>query len=351
MSTSESSDRLRALDGWRAASILLVLAAHLLPLGPSSWQLNDSAGKMGMALFFCLSGFLITRFLWNGAHVGDFMIRRICRVVPLAWLGILVGMMVQDHGSPWITWLRHFSFTSNLPPIDQAPVLTHYWSLGVEMQFYFVVALIYGFFGRKGLYALPVLALLVTAHRIDYGATADIATYRRIDEILAGCTLALAYSGAFGLRVRQGLADLSVPLMLVLLVMCSLPEPHWANYIRPYVAACLIGASLVRFSPTFTPILESRFMAYIAGISFALYVIHPLVVDTWLGQADDKVEKYLKRIPAFIVIFALAHLSTHYYENHFMRWGRALSRRLGWEKPRAAKALPPEGGGSGPKGA
>ena len=55
--------RLDALDGWRGVSILLILACHLLPLGPKSLQLNDMAGPMGMAIFFTLSGFLITRFL------------------------------------------------------------------------------------------------------------------------------------------------------------------------------------------------------------------------------------------------------------------------------------------------
>ena len=44
------SKRIPILDGWRATSILLVLGAHLLPLGPKVLQLNDTAGAMGMAL-------------------------------------------------------------------------------------------------------------------------------------------------------------------------------------------------------------------------------------------------------------------------------------------------------------
>ncbi len=51
--------RLGSLDGWRAISILGVLAAHMLPLGPSRWGLNALAGDAGMSLFFTLSGFLI----------------------------------------------------------------------------------------------------------------------------------------------------------------------------------------------------------------------------------------------------------------------------------------------------
>ena len=61
--TTHDKNYLAVLDGWRGISILLVLASHLLPLGPKGWQLNATAGPMGMALFFTLSGFLITRFL------------------------------------------------------------------------------------------------------------------------------------------------------------------------------------------------------------------------------------------------------------------------------------------------
>jgi peptidoglycan/LPS O-acetylase OafA/YrhL len=32
------------LDGWRALSILLVMAGHLLPLGPQSWGMTRRRG-------------------------------------------------------------------------------------------------------------------------------------------------------------------------------------------------------------------------------------------------------------------------------------------------------------------
>ena len=79
-STSTEREHLAVLDGWRGISILFVLAAHLLPLGPKTWKLNSMAGPMGMALFFTLSGFLITRFLLDNVRVTDFLIRRLCRI-------------------------------------------------------------------------------------------------------------------------------------------------------------------------------------------------------------------------------------------------------------------------------
>ncbi len=45
--------------GWRAVSILLVLACHWLPMPPKALYLNHAAGAAGMALFFALSDFLL----------------------------------------------------------------------------------------------------------------------------------------------------------------------------------------------------------------------------------------------------------------------------------------------------
>ena len=73
----------------RATSILLVLAGHLLPLGPSVLRLNDVAGLMGMGLFFAISGFLIVRFLAEGIALSAFAARRLARILPLSWTAML----------------------------------------------------------------------------------------------------------------------------------------------------------------------------------------------------------------------------------------------------------------------
>jgi peptidoglycan/LPS O-acetylase OafA/YrhL len=80
-----SPGRLPILDGLRAISILLVLAAHMLPLGPKVIALNSTAGAMGMSLFFALSGFLIASTLIHNADIREFLVRRLTRIVPLAY--------------------------------------------------------------------------------------------------------------------------------------------------------------------------------------------------------------------------------------------------------------------------
>src|SRR6185312_2514363 len=84
---------LPALDGLRAISICLVLATHLLPLGPKPLQLNWTTGAMGMSLFFILSGYLIIRTLRNST-IEEFVVKRLVRILPLAYLYLLVVFLL-----------------------------------------------------------------------------------------------------------------------------------------------------------------------------------------------------------------------------------------------------------------
>jgi peptidoglycan/LPS O-acetylase OafA/YrhL len=92
---------------------LFVLAAHLLPLGPKSWLLNEAAGAIGMALFFTLSGFLITRLLLVNQQIPSFLTKRFLRIIPLAWVAMMAVLISVD--TPVSVYLSHFLFYANLP--------------------------------------------------------------------------------------------------------------------------------------------------------------------------------------------------------------------------------------------
>lgn len=318
--------RLDVLDGWRAISILLVLGCHLLPLGPRALCLNSTAAAMGMAIFFTLSGFLITRFLLSGPSVVEFLIRRCSRILPLAWLGLVVSLSFS--GATPEDWWRNLTFTANLPPQKLLNITSHYWSLCVELQFYVGIAALYALLGRRGLYLLPVVALAVTLHRIDSATPTDIVTSRRVDEILAGATLALVLQPHWDTRIGWAMSFARPWIWLVLLFAASHPSLPMLNYARPYVASMLVGSSVVQLAFSGRRVLTSGVMAYIAAISYALYVIHQILQFTWLGTGDSKVEVYAKRLPLFVALLALAHASTFYFEKPFMDMGKRLCRRL-----------------------
>lgn len=317
--------KLPILDGWRATSILLVLAAHLLPLGPSTLQLNHVAGAMGMALFFTLSGFLITRFLADGMDVTTFVIRRVARILPLAWLTMAV-LAIWNQSSLAQT-IANILFYSNLPPTRLLPGGEHLWSICVEMQFYALAAALALLPGRRGLLVIPFLCVCVTATRIWQGAYISIFTWQRVDEILAGGTIALWHLKWLGAQTREHMTRISFWPSLMFLIVSSHPDSGFVQYLRPYAAALLVAGTLAKPPPRpVNTMLLSRPFGYVAEISYALYMIHGVLLATWLGQGE-RFAKYLKRPFLLGLTFLLAHASTRYFEKPVLAAARRFGRR------------------------
>lgn len=149
----------------------------------------------------------------------------------------------------------------------------------------------------------------------------EIRTDKRIDEILAGCTLALAWHHRPDAFARTWLGWL--PFVLAPLLVASAHEAlPWLNYLRPWIASTMVGATLgVAGTHPVRRFLSTTTLRYIAEISFALYVVHGCLSASWLNSGD-KVTKYLKRPLLLAVTWALSHVSSRWYEAYFIRLGK-----------------------------
>lgn len=316
------TSRLGVLDGWRGLSILLVLAAHLLPIGPKQFELNVSAGILGMVIFFTLSGFLITNTLLRNDNISEFLTRRLFRIVPLAWLGAAIILYATQASID--TYLANFLFYANWPPMWLLNGTGHFWSLCVEMQFYLAIAVLVLLFRRHWLYLIPFICIVITIYRAANGAHANINTYYRADEILAGAMLALIYNNKLKPpHLKAITSTLAQAILLGLLLLSCHPKSGYLNYLRPYFAMALVAGSLLNPPVQISNILNSKMLFYIASISYALYVIHPLLTHTWLGSGEGLL-KYAKRPLLFAALFIIAHISTFHYEKYWSDLGKKM---------------------------
>jgi peptidoglycan/LPS O-acetylase OafA/YrhL len=317
------TDRLPVLDGLRAISILLVLAAHMLPLGPNLLRLNETAGPMGMSLFFALSGFLIASGLRENPDVSEFVVKRMSRIVPLAYAyAFLVFSLVHydPNDGLWTT-----SFLVNYFPEHMNDYNAHFWSLCVEVQFYYIIALVVLAAGPKGVWVVWPLCLMITVLRVSEGAYIHIETHLRGDEILAGACLATIYR-----RTWIGHGRYSAVLIAAAAsawFISSSPYSGWCQYLRPYATASLVAIVLFYRATPFCTLLASRPMRYIAAISYALYIIHPLTIHGWWNEGSLADRYILKRPISFLLTFAAAHVSTFYWERPWMEAGRRWIKR------------------------
>jgi peptidoglycan/LPS O-acetylase OafA/YrhL len=327
-SSTPPTRHLSVLDGWRGLSLLLVMFGHWFPFGPAHWGLNQAVATTGMVMFFALSGFLITSFLYTRPTPVEFLLRRLLRIVPLAWLYMAVVLVLT--GANAQQWAAHLLFYVNEPPQPFNEATAHLWSLCVELHFYIGVALVVGLFGRRALWCLPPLCVAVTAHRVANGQVDGIQTQFRVDEILSGATVALLHQ-RWGLAMRRPRwATAGIVLLVLLLLTCGHVFSETLQYARPYVAGLLLALVLTLAgsdqASAVGRLLKSRLLGYIAKISYALYVLHVGLQNTWLGSGDGWAE-YVKRPLLIAATWALAHFSTVTFEARAIALGRSLARR------------------------
>jgi len=318
--------RLPVLDGLRAISILLVLAAHMLPLGPKSLHLNGVAAAMGMSLFFALSGFLIASLLRQNDDVVEFLVKRLTRILPLAYAFALIVFSIIQFDPASMFWTA--SFVGNYFSTHLNEYNSHFWSLCVEIHFYFFMALVVLIAGRKGVWVVWPACIIVTLIRVSQGAYIDIQTHLRVDEIFAGACVATIFHRDWPAKGRFLYAPVAFAVLLWFL--SSSPDTGWLQYLRPYATALLLASILRHQTTRLAMMLSSAPMQYIATISYALYIIHHATYQGWWNEGS-LVDRYiLKRPISFAVTFALAHLSTFYWERPWLNAGKQFieQRRL-----------------------
>lgn len=326
--------RLPALDGLRAISILFVLATHMLPLGPKFLHLNETAGSMGMSLFFALSGFLIASLLMENDDVFEFLIKRLTRILPLAYAYAVVVFLFVHFDPSSILWTA--SFVENYFSVHLNNYNSHFWSLCVEIHFYLAIAMVVLIWGQRGVWLVWPVCLTVTLLRVREGAYIDIQTHLRVDEILAGACVATLFNRGWFKKSDHWLNS-SVGLAALLWFLASSPLTGWLQYFRPYTSAMLLAFVLRHDGTILAAALSSAPMRYLARISYPLYVIHLATIQGWWNEGSTLDRYLLKRPISFAITFSLAHFSTFYWERPWLTAGKKfIEHRRRLRSPRAA---------------
>lgn len=175
--------RFTVVDGLRGVAALAVVLFHAVAAGhvdsffemlPSWTKQIFMLGNNGVAIFFVLSGFVISHSLFDkemsGGDVARFTAKRSIRLDPPYWASIVLGIvfaylsarLVPGKEAPHYTIEQivvHLFYLQDL--LGFQPISSVYWTLCQEIQFYLIYALIV--FAGKWKQALIVLACLISA--------------------------------------------------------------------------------------------------------------------------------------------------------------------------------------------
>jgi peptidoglycan/LPS O-acetylase OafA/YrhL len=143
------------------------------------------------------------------AAVVDFIERRFWRLFPPFWFSLPLGIL-----SVWVIWGKAPSLSMLLANSTMLPTLWnepfamgHYWTLEVELAFYFLCGLLYALFGRISLIlsiVCLVLAFVAKRERLLAG-TPDHWPFAALDLAIMfwGCSCRLVFDGALPARLGR----------------------------------------------------------------------------------------------------------------------------------------------------
>ena len=311
------------IEGVRAVAVLLVLAYHAgIP--------GIVGGYVGVDVFFVLSGFLITGLLireldaTGRISLREFYARRARRLLPASALVLLVTAVASAFVMPPLRMpdiagdiAAAAAYVSNIRFALQAtdylgselapsPVL-HFWSLGVEEQFYLfwpaLLALVAGssFLARdraggQRRVGLTLAVVFVASLALSIWLTgvqqpwAFFSLPTRAWELALGGMLALPVAARFvprGIAPLMAWAGLGLVVLAALILDTSTPFPGTAALIPTIGCALIVAAGLpavvaadrrVRI-PGPTTLLSLPPVRFFGRISYSLYLWHwPVLV-------------------------------------------------------------------------
>ena len=290
-------------DGLRAVAVAMVMYHHWVfayvkEATCAPWDrcvLKIPIGGLGVAIFFVLSGFLITDILLKGQglvgrerlrFLRAFYFRRSLRIFPVYYFLITVAALLAL--SPFradFYWLAGYA-TNVLVFVKQRWIgmASHLWTLAVEEQFYLLLPLVVVFFARGlrrflvGLVLFGMVYKLIGAIFFPEIEFLGILPLVSMDALAVGGILALRSADeTFVCRIAPRLAWML--LLYYPLAALGLSNPVVevvAGYAVLGFAVVVVKQAQSGYRGLFGVFFDLRSVRYLGVISYGLYLYHNL---------------------------------------------------------------------------
>ena len=356
------------IEGLRGIAVLLVLLYHAGLLSDSRYQVRG--GFLGVDLFFVVSGYLITGLLLaerrkkGTVSFASFYARRVRRILPAAAMVLIVTLplsfalvtliqkpAVMKDGATAALSIANIRFaltTDYFNPTSYSPFL-HFWSLGVEEQFYFVWPAVLALAAWRWWRVGPAVALgfiavaSFVASLIVTNENPSWAFYMlptRAWQLASGGLLAIAATSGLAMPerahflqperlrslLRAGLSLLGWIALAVLLWdaftldFARTPYPGIAALRPTLCAAALIATGTQRLGAAL--LLGLTPLRFVGRISYSLYLWHwPLLILGGLALNGQVWQPLSVRQAAFLAALAIpvAAISWRFVEEPFRK--------------------------------
>lgn len=274
-------NRVDYLDGWRGLAILFVLISHFIPLIS-----GINLGRLGVDIFFVLSGLLMSNILFvRRVPLNIFYKRRISRIFPVffifvstMYLSSYIFVLSNEHENYLYTLFFLRSYLPETPDILHTGVaIAHLWSLNVEEHCYMVLSVVatISFWRKKEFIPLLFLGCMAIAMKFIYMFTPQLtsANYDLRTEVVASHLI--ISSGYF--LIKHYFTDYVRPWMPIvtffLAVACYLDTAPWYSswLISPFLLAFTVN-HLDQLPEVYKRLLSYKPLRLLGVLSYSIYL-------------------------------------------------------------------------------
>src|SRR6266576_2119715 len=340
-------------DGLRGLAILLVLIAHsgFLEALPHAGGLEFA--RLGVDLFFVLSGFLITGILTDSKgtphYFRNFYARRALRIWPLYYLVLFLAFVVAPLFAPAMRptaakiWPAFVFYVQNIVFMRSATyhfALGATWSLAVEEQFYMTWPLLVYLLRKRTLAIVSASLVLVSlsSRLIGYSHGAPFGflyffTLSRLDAIAFGSLAAMwlrspscTFAG-WRIRAYQFLGVGAAGTVLARILMPRNSAVIGFTFLAIAFTG-LLGISLAEArSSLLGRMLSAGWLRYVGKISYGIYLLHFPIFVLWarfIGrqsffQSNPVARNLLGFVGQILLVMIAASLSWYFFEQPILR--------------------------------
>jgi peptidoglycan/LPS O-acetylase OafA/YrhL len=386
--------RIATIDGLRGIAIAAVVWFHIwqidwhsatIPFVNFSFQPLVETGFLGVALFFFISGFVLT-LPYVQARLGGakppslrhFAGRRFLKIVPSYVLvsAAMIAIGYQTYatfGDALRDVVFHLLFIHDWFAVTNVSINGVMWSLGVEVQFYVLFPLLILAFVRwplwtaLGLFAVAngwrVWSLLTPNHYFFEQRLEQLPAY--VDLFAAGMLAAFAYV-AIALRRPQlaqrrwAFTALSVAGFVALYLLAAYcfdrrgdkewPQLWMVQWRSAFALACLAAGLGSLFAVRgYQLVLANRALLFLAAISYNLYLWHQPIARTLVklhlppyASADPHDDPHWQLAYWFVavpLVLAVSVLITYGLEQPILRLGKRRPKARPTVAPAAAETV------------
>lgn len=316
------------IQALRALAAICVLFQHSIVFSCLSFgtsyakYLPADFGRIGVYVFFVISGYVVTNCMGQGK---SFILKRALRIYPPFWIAIVISFLFREYapvswhatlGASFLVSWSDYNNSLNIP----------YWTLLYEVVFYLII-----------------YAAILTDMKRDHfrsclvgwlALVSAVNLYHNVDVVTPGWWIFLSRQNVFFIfgalyALSEDEVRISTPYLAVIALVSwgigfNLPDDHLANV---YASAICFTSALAFMSRIRMPIVMSK----LGDASYGLYLVHSLCIAASIEVLRRKfptISLHALMASVFSIglvcgsLFGVVEFRLHKYLNRLLRPGR-----------------------------